>query len=230
MALTAHAIHDLHASNVASDCLKKPIAPSSRFFVISGRKKRFERESSVAEPAEAVVPIAVCANALRQRSRGSCNDTPSRPIGERLECDQGALDLLLPCSLICVLRAPLRPENFSLLQRFLHINPAGCRTIRVGMRQCERTVLPLFERKFGNGGVVLGLPRLSRAKVSDTGPSGSGPGISFMRAGPWNCAAIVEADAQLHMNSYGSFEAGGNAHDVRMSLSHGHKVSEQQNA
>src|SRR6202012_4545634 len=88
MGLTAHAIHDLYAPNITPDRLKKPTAPGSRFFVISGRKKRFERESSVAEPAKAVVPIAVCANPLRQRSRGSCNDTPGRPIGERFERDQ----------------------------------------------------------------------------------------------------------------------------------------------
>ena len=63
---------------------------------VAGGHQRVEGERRVAQPAEAVVPVAHAADELRQRRGGRGDDPAGRRVRERLERDQRALDLVGP--------------------------------------------------------------------------------------------------------------------------------------
>ena len=91
-ALAGDAVHDLHLLRTAGDRAQQPVAPSLRFVVVAGIHQREQRERGVAQPAEAVVPVADAAELLGQRRGRRRDDAAGRRVGERLERDQRAHD------------------------------------------------------------------------------------------------------------------------------------------
>jgi hypothetical protein len=61
-------------SRVAGDRAKKPVAPSERFLRVACEQQGIQSEGCVAQPAEAVVPVARTADPFRQRSGRSGDD------------------------------------------------------------------------------------------------------------------------------------------------------------
>ena len=77
--LAADAVHDLQLIRAAGDRAQQPFAPSLRFFVIAGMHGAEQRQRGVAQPAIAVIPIALAAEPLRQRRGRRGDDAAGRP-------------------------------------------------------------------------------------------------------------------------------------------------------
>ena len=92
--LPRRAVHDLHLVGRPGDGAQQPVAPRARLVHVAGVHERLQRERGVAHPAEAVVPVAHAADRLRQRGGRRGDDAARRPVRERLERDQAALDQL----------------------------------------------------------------------------------------------------------------------------------------
>ncbi len=63
--LAADAVHDLQLIGGAGNRAQQPFAPSPRLFVIAGVHGAEQRQGGVAQPAIAVIPIALAAEPLR---------------------------------------------------------------------------------------------------------------------------------------------------------------------
>ena len=94
--LAGDAVHDLHLVGAAGDGAQQPVAPRLRLLVVAGVHQREQRERRVAQPAEAVVPVARAAELLRQRRGRRRDDAAGRRVGQRLQRDQRAHDRVGP--------------------------------------------------------------------------------------------------------------------------------------
>src|SRR5690606_32853648 len=68
------AVHDLQLVGTAADGPQQPVAPGTRLGQVAAAHQGVERESGIAEPAVAVVPVAHPADTLGQRCRGRGDD------------------------------------------------------------------------------------------------------------------------------------------------------------
>ena len=92
--LAAQAVHDLHLVGRARDGALQPVAPGRGLVVDAGVHHGEQGERGVAQPAQAVVPVALAAELLGQRRRGRRDDAAARQVDQALERDQRALDRL----------------------------------------------------------------------------------------------------------------------------------------
>ena len=83
--LAAESVHDLDVRRIAGHGAEEPIAPAVRLVLVAGSEHREQRQRRVAQPAEAIVPVAGAADPLGQRRR-RCGDEPARRrVGECLQ-------------------------------------------------------------------------------------------------------------------------------------------------
>ena len=87
-ALTHDAVHDLHMRRRAGHRAQQPIVPAQGFLGVAAVHQRQQREGGIAQPAEAVIPVARAAELFRQRGRGRGDNAAGRQIGQRLQRDQ----------------------------------------------------------------------------------------------------------------------------------------------
>jgi hypothetical protein len=74
--LAADAVHDLDLPGSAADGVEDPVEEALGFILGSAAEQREERERRVAQPAEAVVPVALAARCFREpESRGGDDGT-----------------------------------------------------------------------------------------------------------------------------------------------------------
>ena len=88
--LAGQAVHDLDLRGRAGGGAQQPVAPGAGLVVVAGVHQRQQRQRRVAQPAEAVVPVARPADLLRQRRRRRGDDAAGRRVGQRLQRDQRA--------------------------------------------------------------------------------------------------------------------------------------------
>ena len=103
-------VHDLQILRRAGGRAQQPFAPGDRLLLIARGEQRIERQRRIADPAEAIVPIAHAADQFGQRGRRRRDDAAGRTIGQQLQRDERALDLRAPRALIGVERAPGQPS------------------------------------------------------------------------------------------------------------------------
>ena len=72
---------------LAGDGAQQPVAPRLRLLLVAGVDEREQRERRVAQPAEAVVPVADAADPLGERRRRRGDDPARRRVRERLQRD-----------------------------------------------------------------------------------------------------------------------------------------------
>ena len=92
LAATVDAVHDLEVLGVSRDRPQQPVAPAPRLVGVAGPDERLEREGRVAQPAEAVVPVAFAAEVLRERGGRSRHDAPGLVVGHQAQGEQAATD------------------------------------------------------------------------------------------------------------------------------------------
>ena len=142
-ALTPGPVHDLHLRGVPGSSSQEPASPGHGLLVEPAPHERLECEGGVAQPAEAVVPVASASDGLGKR-RGRCgHDAAGRFVGECLEGDERADDSLAVLALVGALRGPLLPPLLGVLDGVGGIHRAGRSFVRRVPRQGERNGLPL---------------------------------------------------------------------------------------
>ena len=83
-------VHHLQVLGVAGHRAQQPVAPQRGLLGVAGRDQRLERQRGVAQPAVAVVPVALAAEVLGQR-RGRRGDDAAGPlVGEQPQGDERA--------------------------------------------------------------------------------------------------------------------------------------------
>ena len=110
------------------------LPPGARLFEVAGVDEGEQRERRVAEPAEAVVPVALAADLLRQRGR-CCRDDPARRrVRQRLQDDERVVDLLAPPPFVGAPVGPVVP-----VVRRLAATRARCRCVAADARSTGTT-------------------------------------------------------------------------------------------
>ena len=75
-ALAGEPVHDLHVGRVAGDGAQEPVAPPDRLVAVARAQHGEQRQGRVAEPAEAVVPVADAADVLGRDVVGAATIPP----------------------------------------------------------------------------------------------------------------------------------------------------------
>ena len=97
-----------------------------RLVDVAADHQRVQRQAGVAQPAEAVVPVAHAADLLGQRRRRRRDDAAGRRVGHRLEREQRAHHGVAPAPLVGAAARPLPPERSVARQRLRRRRaPAG---------------------------------------------------------------------------------------------------------
>ena len=109
------AVHDLQVLGVAGHGSDHPVAPPRRLVDVPGGHQGVERERRVPDPAEPIVPVPHPAEELGERGRRRGHDAPRRLVRERLQRDEGALDLVLPSTLVRRTTRPVAPPSVGLV-------------------------------------------------------------------------------------------------------------------
>ena len=110
--LAADPVHDLQVGVVPAD-VDDEAHEVARLLVEAERVQRPEAEGRVADPAEAVVPVAFAAGRLGQRGGRRGEDRPGRRVGEALQDQRRALQVDAPGVVGEVAVAqPVAPELF----------------------------------------------------------------------------------------------------------------------
>ena len=95
-ALALDPVHDLQLRRLAGDGAEEPLAPGAGLVDVAGVHHRQQGEGGVAEPAEAVVPVADPAELLGEAGRRRRHDPAGRRVGQGLQGDQRPLDRVGP--------------------------------------------------------------------------------------------------------------------------------------
>jgi hypothetical protein len=127
--LTGDPVHDLDVIRVAGHGPQQPGAPLARLIQVAGVDERKQRQRRVAEPAVAVVPVALAAGPLRQRCRRRGDDPSRRTVGEALEDDERLQNGVPVGPRVTAARRPFPPERLGLAQRRLGVD--GNRKVRM---------------------------------------------------------------------------------------------------
>ena len=101
------------SSRIAGRRAQQPRAPVARLLVVARGEERDQRERRVADPAEAVVPVAHAADVLRQRRRRRRDDAAGRRVRERLEHDQRAVHRVVRVALVSAAARSTRARSSS---------------------------------------------------------------------------------------------------------------------
>jgi hypothetical protein len=88
VALARHTVHDLQLIGTARHGAQQPVLPVIGFFGVARVQQGQQRERGVAQPAEAIVPVAHAAQAFRQRGRRRGNDAAGGVEAQPLERDK----------------------------------------------------------------------------------------------------------------------------------------------
>ena len=135
------------SSGLAGDGALQPVAPGRRLVVEAGVHQREQGERGVADPAEAVIPVALAAELLRQRGGGRGDDAAGRRVGQRLQRDQRALDRLGVGPVGLGARRPVAPEALAVRERLGGSIGSGTRQVRRAVAQHEGHGLALGTRE-----------------------------------------------------------------------------------
>ncbi len=99
-------VQDLEVRGVAGHRAQQPAPPQLGLVGVTGLDQRADRQRRVAQPAEAVVPIARPARVLGQRGRRRGHDAAGRGVGQHPQGHQGAAHQV---GVGCVGPAPVGP-------------------------------------------------------------------------------------------------------------------------
>ena len=217
---------------VPADRPQQPLPPGARLLGEAGVHQGVERERGVAQPAEAVVPVAHAAELLRQRGRRRGDDAAGRRVGQRLERDQRAQHRL------ATTRRCVR------LQRFGPVLPTR--------RRSSSTVSAAIGRRGGSAGrtgdqvqdegtsspaptvnsatvreVLARAARRGVQSVTASGPATARQAPSSQPPDPGHDDAVVEAQDQLHAHAPGRARPGRSRTRSAAVVAGGHAVDER---
>ena len=83
-------VHDLEVVGVAGDGAQQPVPPEPRLVDVPGVDQRLDGQGRVAQPAVAVVPVALAAEVLGQRGGGGRDDAAGLLVRHQAQREEGA--------------------------------------------------------------------------------------------------------------------------------------------
>ncbi len=225
--LAADPVHDLEVGGVSGDGAQQPFAPCAGLVEEAGREEGAEGEGGVAQPAEAVVPVADAAHLLGEGGGGGRGDTAGGGVGEGLEGDQGAGHRLPVGALVTALGGPVPPVGEALLQGRVRVHELGARFVRGVPGEDEGDALAGGDGEFGAGAVGLA-PGAHGRLAAEPGGVGSGDGdpLPVTAADPGHDVSVVEAQAQGAAHGDLAGQALDDAHDVGGDVALRHEVDD----
>ncbi len=137
LAPAVDAVHDLHVLGVARDRPQQPVAPQPGLLEVAAAEQRLERERRVAQPAVAVVPVALAAEVLRQRRRRRRHDPAGLPVAEHPQDEQRPGHRLGVRALVAAPRPPLPAERQCLLDATVDLERRRHRVVAAEPRRGE---------------------------------------------------------------------------------------------
>ena len=153
----------------------QPPEEGVRLVVVAEPQHRVERPARVAQPGEAVVPVAAAADPLRQRGGRRGDDRSRRREGEQLERQRAAGDGLRPGALVAEAPGPLRPEAPGELEPPLRVLATGDHgRLAGGAGQREHGALAGRQRELAADRTVV---QLAVARAEETEHERLGPGL-----------------------------------------------------
>ena len=170
-------------------------------------EKRAQRVHPVAQPAEAVVPVAVTADPLGERGRGRSDNAARGREGEQLECERAPNHEVAPGTVVGETGAPICPERCGLLDPSLRV---GAR------REDEWLALSVREGKGGPStrlhgeGTVAGIPARERERMLAV----DGDERTAATALPKFVAPEVEARLEAPAQGHSAVEPVDDAHEL----------------
>ena len=129
--LARDAVHRLHVVGSARDRAVQPLAPGFRLLEVARADERKQGEGRVAQPAKTIVPVALAAEAFRQRRRSRRDDAARLPVRKRLERKERPQDRLVPFATRGEGSRPAGPEACDLIQSLARVK-AGRRLAKGG--------------------------------------------------------------------------------------------------
>ncbi len=224
--LAGKPVHDLHLLRAARHRAQQPVAPGLRLVVEAGVHQREQREGGVAQPAEAVVPVADAAQLLGQRRGRRRHDPAGRPVGERLERDQRAHDRVGAVSGGPAFPGPFGPEFLGRRERGLVIERAGHRRVRRRVGEDERHRLSGRDRELADGAHVLAGEVRGRAHHHHVRARDRAQRSVLEPRDPGHDGAIPEAQHQLAAHRDPPALADHQPDHVRMAAAQRHEIDE----
>ena len=229
--LAHDAVHDLHVGRRSRHRAQQPIVPGQRFLGIARVHQRQQREGGIAQPAEAIVPVARAAELFRQRGGGRRDDAAGRRIGQRLQRDQRAHHEIAMLAFIGAAAAPFVPERFGFLQRQRRIDRRGHRQMRGPVGEHEGHGLALADLEIGDRGQILAAGLDRRSQHGHVGPANrEQPRAVFVLLDPGNVGAEAEADHQLHPQLHPAADAAHQPHHVGRIAARRHEIDQVDHA
>ena len=229
-ALARDAIHDLHVGGRTRRGAQQPMVPGQCFFRIAGVHQDHERKGGVAQPAEAIVPIAAAAELLRQRRGGRRDDAAGRRIGQRLQRDERAHHQIAALAVIGATAAPFRPEILGVLQGAFGIDRRRHGQMRRTVGQHERHAVAGANFEFGDRGQVFAVRCDRGAQHCHVRPGDAEQRSVVLTPHPGNVGAEAEPHHQLHPQLHDALVAAHNADHVGSRATRRHEVDQRDGA
>ncbi len=224
-ALTADSVHDLEVAGRAGHGSTQPVVPRDRLLGVAGHEEGLQGEGRIAQPRVAVVPVAHAADPFGQRRRGGGGHRTRGGIGERLERDERAHDVVAPVTGVGAARHPGLPPRLGAAQRRQRVE--GQRRIVEGGEpgQREAEAIALAHAELGDGRQVAALDQhgtveLQRVLTRDQREAVAGLGH------PRHDRSVVEAHDQVHVHLDDPAAALDHTEDRGVLGSHGHEVDD----
>ena len=221
--LAGEPVHDLHLLRAAGNRAHQPVAPSHRLFVVAGVHHREKRERRVAQPAEAVVPVAHAADELRQRRRRRSDDSAGGRERQRLEDEQRLVDLVVVVAEVRADARPVQPVLLRVAERLLRVDLRGQVAMRREPGQHEGDPLALTEVELRHRRHVLAADRNRSAEAQSVGAGDRDTGI-VDASHPRDDVSEVVADDELRSHRHFAVQSFDDAHDVGRLAARRHEV------
>ncbi len=222
-------IHDLEVAGVAGDGAKQPVAPEPRLVRRARLDQRVDRQRGVAEPAVAVVPVALPAEVLGQR-RGRCRHDPAGlGVGHQVQGEQRAPHVVGMGDAGEI--APGHPVH-GLVDRLVDQVAVGARRAQVGRQPGGRPGehLPLVDLEVVDVAVVRGVrqARAAQDQLVGAGHGGDHRLVSVPLAAPYPRLGepVVEADDPLVVHPDRALDSGHPSYQVDAAVPGGHHVEQ----
>ncbi len=205
----------------------QPLAPRLRLLVVAAVHQRQQRQRCVAQPAEAVVPVSHAAKLLRQRRGRRGDDSAGRPIGQRLQRDQGTQHAVGAISLVLAFLRPLGPERLGLLERRVEIERVGWRQMRWPVGHDKGHRFSGCDGEFADMFHVPADEADRRAQHHHVRPGDGAKRFVLQFRDPGNDGAVTEPQQHLGAHVHAAALADNKAYDVRMRATRRHEVDQR---
>ncbi len=164
-----------------------------------------QRESGIAQPAIAIVPVPGTADLFRERAGWGGDDPTGRGVGQGFKGDEGALDGIAPFAAIGSVSAPIGPIGFGGVQRLVRIGCGGRWQMRRTVGEQKDLVGSGFDSELGAVQIVgFGFERDGGSEDDERWPgdgANAEPGADPRHPGNDGAVFEPEGDFELHLDA-----------------------------